>query len=287
MISFAVAVAMGLAMPSQARAQTLSLGNAAEYAVFEVSGSNGQFSMAGGSVNGYVALGQHTTFTMTGGSIQGTAYADSPVTITHTGGSISGGIASGTSLSAAGTSASTAASAAAGLTTTANLSINMTGGSQSFTGTQALNVINVAQGITMTGGTFTINGTANQWFVFNVSNGMTLTGGNGIRLGTGGVTASHILFNVSGTTNITGPSDAVNGTILDLRGAINMTNGTVNGALISENNITITGADPINADGFVAVVPEMPTIAMAACGCLMLLAKSGWDRMRRKQSTAR
>jgi hypothetical protein len=278
-----------LAAPTRSSAQTLSLGSAANYGVFEVSGAKGTLDITGAkAINGNVALGQGTTFTMTGGTINGTVYQDTSVTSTTTGGTVTGGITQGFSLSTASQNAISAAQAAGGLPTTNNLgSINLTGGTQTLSGApnQTLNVISVSNGINVTGGTFTISGNANQWFVFNVSNGMTINGGQGFLL-SGGVTANHILFNVlSGAVNITGGSDTVNGTILDLNGPIKFTNGTVNGALISEGNISITGSGAtLNAAPLTALAPELPTILMPAFTCLLVLGKAGVNRLKRQHT---
>ena len=81
---------------------------------------------------------------------------------------------------------------------TANLTIpgNQITGNGSVTGNGGENVIDLTQ-VNMTNGAFTINGTANDMFIFRVS-GQFSVGNSSIRA-TGGVTPNHILWDITGT----------------------------------------------------------------------------------------
>ena len=281
--SLVVAVALAAPPPSEAQ---ISLGQAANYAVFEESGLSGStVTLTGTSgnpttINGSVALGAGTNLSVGSNStIQGTAYYDTGTNL-H---GYSGSTASA-SLSSAATAVSSAISTIKDLAATPGMPANTMNAGGSLTGATGvtLNVIDLAGAVSITNGTFTINGTANQWFVFNVAGAMNLKNGD-IAL-TGGVTANHILFNVAGTTSITG-SSTVNGTVLDELAATASSGSTINGALISENNISISGT--VNSDGFqspqAVSAPEMPTMLLAACACLLVFGKTGWDRVRGKR----
>ncbi len=277
-----VALAGVLAVPLPSQAQTLSLGQAANYAAFEVNGLGGTLGLTGTSgspttINGSVALGANTNLNVGSYStISGTAYYDTGVNLHGY-----GGTTASANLSAAGSAVSTAISTISHLAATSGMptgSLNA-GGSLTGAGGVTLNVIDLTGAVNITNGTFTINGSANQWFVFDVAGAMILNKGT-IALA-GGVTANHVLFDVAGTTSITN-SSTVNGTVVDQLAATASNGSTINGALISENNISISGT--VNYEGFQAVTaPEMPTIMMAACGCLLVLGKIGWDRMRGKR----
>ena len=88
---------------------------------------------------------------------------------------------------------------------------------QTITGTSNLNVIDVGSG-GIQNANFTINGSANQTFVFNVTGNIQT---NRVETLTGGVTANHILFNLLGSSgNIfqTSGGDQLEGTFLATRG---------------------------------------------------------------------
>ena len=153
----------------------ISLGQAANYAVFEESGLSGStVTLTGTSgnpttINGSVALGAGTNLSVGSNStIQGTAYYDT-----------------GTNLH--GYSGSTATAPLAyhrpprpfpaplistikDLAATPGMPANTMNAGGSLTGATGvtLNVIDLAGEESITNGTFTMNGTANQWFVFGM-----------------------------------------------------------------------------------------------------------------------
>jgi choice-of-anchor A domain-containing protein len=138
--------------------------------------------------------------------------------------------------------------------------------------------------------TLKIQGSASQTFIINVSGGLTTSGTSSILL-SGGVTAHDVLFNVGGAISTSGTS-TLHGTFLDVANSIN-TSGTtvVYGSLIGADAITTNGSTTVhanifNADPTISTTPELPTIAMAGVGFLLLIGKAGFDRMRRSRAMA-
>jgi hypothetical protein len=251
------------AVPSTGRAQTtLNLGQAAQYSVFEVSGSSGALSLANSPISGNVGLGAGTTHTFTGSTITGTV--TNPVG------------------AQANLDAINASSQAAGLTPTGSIagnSVNSVGGNVTFNGQAGQNVVDLT-GISLTNATFTINGTSAETFIFNVSGGITLSSST-IKLN--GVGADRILFNVTGVGHSVALTNSTsNGTFLDLNGSIAISGGTTTGAVISEGAITIAG-DPFTGSPMV-VAPELPTILMGGLAGLLVLGKVGLDRLRHRRA---
>jgi choice-of-anchor A domain-containing protein len=258
-----VATAAASLSASPCVAQTLSLGQAAQYGIFEVSGSSGHLSLTNDVIGGNVALGYKTTDSLTNSTITGS--------VTN--------LASGAQ---ANTDAINAAATAAGLAHTGTISGNQIIGSTTFTGQAGQNVVNLTN-IILTNGTFTISGNSSETFVFNVSGSIILT--NSSIVLANGVTANHVIFNVTSpsTGAVTLTTSNVNGTFLALNDAITVTNGSSDGAFISEKAITITN-DPYRASPLAASAPEMPTIMMAGLGCLVLLGSVGLRELKRKRS---
>ncbi len=95
-----------------------------------------------------------------------------------------------------------------------------------------------------------------------------------------------VLFVVNGGTNLF--NSTANATFLDQNDQVSVFGATVNGGLISGNSISIENSvingpgnvfgDGLNPTG-ASVAPEMNTMVMAACLCLLLLGKAGWDRI--------
>ena len=115
-----VAMTVALGAPSPCFAQTLSLGTAGQYSIFEVAGSSGNLSLTNSTITGNVGLGSGTTHSFTNSTISGTV--------------------TNPTAAQASTDAINAASTASGLTATGSMSgnqINLTNGSVLFTGTAA------------------------------------------------------------------------------------------------------------------------------------------------------
>ena len=288
--SVAAALAlMAVPTPSQAWDQ-LPLGQNGNYAVFEL-GGNG-VAIAGSTINGDVAVGSGATFSLDSAStINGTVYNDPSNSGSSTDpnpniintGTITGGINSSTSLSQAVTDAPSTVTIVGGMTPAQSFNGLYSG--TTVSGTAGLNVISVSNGLYLSGAgnNLTISGSASDQFVFNVSGGLALGDSASIVL-TGGVTANNVLFVVNGATNIS--QTTASGTFLDLNNEVSLVGGTLNGAVLSANAISIQGTI-INGTGNEfgdgpVTAPEMNTMAMASYVCLLLLGKAGWDRMRKR-----
>jgi hypothetical protein len=285
-----VAFVLLAATPSLCRAQVTGLGSAGNYGLLEDGGSvnvNGFFSFNSSSVQGNIGL-QNTTVNVgftDSLTVSGTAYIGSNVTI-NAGGFLQGSFSANSTetgqastLAAAFNTASSASSSDGALAATTTISSN------TITGTQAVNVVSVSS-ITHD---LTISGNANQVFVINV------TGNSGgvVKLSNvtlaGGVTADHVLFNITGGGNvILGGGGTVNGTFLDTgSGKITLNGTTVSGAIIAgSGGVTTNNSATINADPFSGgtadppSAPELPSIAMAGVACLLVFGRAAVARIR-------
>ena len=202
-------------------------------------------------LDGNVLFGQGLTVQLSGGNNGGlgagySVYLDSTV-------NISGSLQNPLTYVSVPTSQTAAAAAtaqsvsqyASGLTATQtfgtinnNLTINGNGG---------LNIIDVGS---IQNANLTINGSANDYFVFNVSTGIQT---NQVMTLTGGVTASHILWNLTGT-----------GTVLQTSGG-NVLVGTflaTNGGQFQFSELQLTG-ELINTGGNIQLVSGNHTLIQA------------------------
>ena len=110
-----------------------------------------------------------------------------------------------------------------------------------------MNVIDVGS---IQNATLTINGSANDYFIFNVSTGIQT---NHVMTLTGGVTASHILWNLTGTGTVlqTSGGDVLVGTFL-----------ATNGGAFQFSELQLTGA-LINTGGNIQLVSGNHTLTQA------------------------
>jgi hypothetical protein len=296
--AFAVSALMTLvgllALAPMASAGVITLGQAANYALF--SGPSASFSFNGpGNIAGNVAIGANGTYNWASpATIQGTVYEGAGVSGSDSGVNPTGGYVTNYSLSQAVTDATTAANAAAALaatTTVAGGTINITNPSQNVTINAVANangqtVVDVA-GITINNGALTLNGGASDIFIINVlsnngtADGLTINNPGNVLL-TGGLTANHVLFNVEGTGNAVtlngGTSNVISGTILALSGNVSVHDETLNGALIAVDSsggvqIQDTSGFQLNYQAFSpTVVPEPATLTLLGFGISGLLA---------------
>jgi hypothetical protein len=87
----------------------------------------------------------------------------------------------------------------------------------------------------------------------------------------GGLTAANVIINVLHGDTVTDNSPGtVNGIIMDINGSVSLTNNdTVNGEIISGNNISLSNNSDVEV---VQTVPEASTIAYFTLGPLSLVA---------------
>ena len=283
----AAGIAVALGLPSRSSGQTtISLGQAGNYGLFEVSNGSpfGKVTDVSSTITGNVALGASTSLTATGAAISGSIYEDSNASFNNVLQSsiVTGGITKNFSLATATNNANQASAAATALshgssTARSNhsgLNYTLTGGS-----TTSPNVYNSSSALNLTGANFTIHGSSNQQFVLNLASGLSLTGVT-INL-TGGVTAQNVIFNIiGGNVSMTGTSFA--GSILDLNknSQFSLTGDTIREAslpaVISHSSArTLLAGSSSGGVARLLVAPESPTIMMAAVACLLALGTSG------------
>ncbi len=312
-----IALAVGLAVASPCFSQTISLGQAGQYNVFEATYTGttppvtpGTVDVTGSSIGGSIALGANATFisgpTLNTGPVYigGAVYEDTGVTVYSSETTVAGGYQLPTSLTLAATNAATAWTTAAGQPNNNSFSgaspVNVVNSSlpvylsnvaltiNGNTGTVAspaspLNVVNFSNVVYLSGVTLTINGTSSEQFVFNCSGTLSLTD---TTIVLNGVSASNVFFNILGGS-VYIDNSTFNGNILDLAGSsspIDLEGDAIEGSIISDSNITISGS-PIDVPaGTLAVVPELPTNITAGLACLFLvLWNAGRNLLRRRR----
>ena len=227
-----------------AHAKFVGLGEAGEYALFDV--SNSGWSMNNSVILGPMAAGPGTTFNWSGGSgpYSGPIYYPTGGVVPPVNklGGTPKPTAIATDLTQAVLDARTAAASAAGLT--ANLTvpgnqITNTTGTITGLGHGAENVVDLTQ-VNMTNGHVLIGGHSDEWFIFRVSGNFSV-GNSTIRV-TGGLTPDHVLWYFPNTSTIKSPNGAWDGTILALNSGVSFDNtpddlGPVNGAIIAADDM--------------------------------------------------
>jgi hypothetical protein len=153
-------------------------------------------------------------------------------------------------------------------------------GTSTISGNGGLNVIDVTD---IQNATLTLSGTANDYFVFNVSHQINTNRPMSL---SGGVLASHILFNLTGNGTVavfqTSGGDVSFGTYLATNGGtFQFSNLNLTGALINTaGNVQFVSGAMINT--FVPfVVPEPSTFGLLGIG---LVALGAYRKSRRKAS---
>lgn len=119
----------------------------------------------------------------------------------------------------------------------------------------------------------TLQGGANDYFVFNVSDQIKLThSGVAIAL-SGGATASHVLFNLTTTSASINALDLsgrpeLNGTFIAPDSNINLHSGIIDGAVMAGVDLTMVSASIVNGIPF--LIPEPSSIALTLDGIALL-----------------
>jgi hypothetical protein len=151
-------------------------------------------------------------------------------------------------------------------------------------GNGGYNIINVGS-ISLNGTkTLTLQGGANDVFVFNVSNGVSFfqTSFAPIVL-TNGVTANHVLFNLLNTSGnalyVTNDVTLV-GTFIAPSASIALFSDTIDGGVFAGGNaLTLRSGSTITADVF--EIPEPSSFALVGISCLFSLGL--WSRRRQRR----
>ena len=273
-----LAIAFAFAMEPRCLAQTVSLGAAAQYGVFEASGGNGTVNLSNNAlITGNLGVGNGTAPNISNSAaITGT-------TSILTSGAQANTDAKSASTTAAGLKATESVSGTGVSNNAISLSNNQ---ALTVSGTAGVNVINLNSISLSNNSTLTISGTGSpsQIFVFNISGSVSLANNTSIKLQ--GISASQVIFNIDSKNSSVSLSNSAtaSGTFLDLNGRISMSNNTeVTGALISEQSISMSNSATVNAQPFVTHAPEMPTIALAGFACVagMLIRMAAIQRAER------
>jgi hypothetical protein len=289
-----IALAVGLAASSPCFSQTISLGQAAPYSIFEASVAGvtpGSVNLSGTSVIGDVAFGAGTSFSTLNTTLGGSVYEDSNVTFSASGTTVAGGVYPGTNLAQAATDAGNASTAAAGTPTAPvaannSFSNNYTIAGNTGANASLVNVVNFTQPLSLYGTTITINGTPSQQFVFNFSQSLSLLD---TTIVLNDVSASNVFFNITGgSVSISGST--FNGNIVDMAGtSINLYGDNITGSVISDGSVSMTnssiGPDSPAGVSESSVAPELPTIMMAGLACVFVLGNAGRNLLRRRRLT--
>jgi hypothetical protein len=285
--------------PTRARADLGVLSNDAVFATnIQFEGSHG----GGVTVTGNVAVGSGGSITggQNGGSvINGNLDLGTGVT-GHTGVTVNGGTTTNdsslTGLTGTGNLISTASAAYGNMSATGSTTIFDNGTVQNngtgqlngavITGIVGTNVVDVRSinGSITLGATGGATGGANDIFIINTTT-LSLSGGVTLR---DGVTANHVLFNVTGTNGTVQLSGTLNGTFLVPSVAVSFGGGgTLNGAIIdgslvmmdidSQSNTTINGEV---FSGLAVAAPEPAPLVKAISG---LVTVGLWGFLRRKK----
>jgi hypothetical protein len=222
----------------------VTLGTAADYAVLALDTATTFMGNDPTTVNGDYGLGKNTTAYLTKGTINGDLVKDPTATLGATGTIITG--ATVTTSMAQPVADALAASTAANQATNRPDITSLVGG-QTYTANPGVNYVSLTNFVDNNAGNITLNGGANDWFIFNVTGDFDFASAS--ILGT--MATSHILWNILGTD----PGDYVTlrnsgtfrGTVLAPERAIAADHLTINGALIGGVDSILNGNDKDSA----------------------------------------
>lgn len=275
-----VGLALLFASPTLCFGQTtLSLGQAGNYAVLEAPGS-GNIGLSGSTIWGNVGIDQ-SNYSSSQTTVHGNVDIASGITGSSSSTAVTGSVVTGANLSSAVTAADSAAKTAASWSSTAGTTESVSGSLYTFTGGPAENVVDVTKALSISGGTIEISGSSSEQFVFNISSAVSLSNTSIVL---NGVSASNVFFNLLSGGSLSVSGGTIHGNILSLNGGTAGTAGTLSlsgvtleGSVISDGSVTITNS---------VIVPEMPTSTMAGLALLLVLGKTGLDRLRRRRAVA-
>jgi hypothetical protein len=257
-------------------ADTISFGAAGNLALFGFNSSSVQMDSTNSTdlVHGNVGVGSNVHFDMSGSStVTGTIFVSnvSPVGTVTTSGTASYGALVSTNLTQATTDAIALSTYSSSLTATQTFSaINS---SQTITATQTDNAITLSSVNLGGSSVLTLSGSAADVFYVNVA-GTFDTGGTSAIMLTGGLTADHVLFNITGSggganlVHIAGTGGA-SGVFLAPDRPFTLTATTLDGRIFDGQQILIQSGASVQ--GPQTAVP-LPGTATAGLGLLGLTA---------------
>jgi hypothetical protein len=232
-------------------------------------------SLAGGAMNVYdnnitgpslvvgnVGVGGQGNFTMSDGKVQGDLYMNDTGTFSMSGpAQITGhkhglhldGVSQQSTLNNALADSLSLANAAAAESSTSNYTVTQgtfngntvnTGQSITIAGPSSGKVVLNLQDFVLTNGTFTLQGTAMTTFIINVSRNFSINNSSVVL--SGGLLASHVLFNVKGTGGQVSLNQgtSLQGVLLAYNRKVDLSGGKVFGRVIA-NQIVITSGGQI------------------------------------------
>jgi hypothetical protein len=225
----------------------------------------GKLQDSGTAINGNLYLGNKSAAAFTGSSTvsgtvhRGSAAIVSPSTLTTVNDSMTQ-----TTLTQARSQAIAASSMASSVASTSSLTnINLGNTTMSLTsGVYNLSSLNLDHS------TLTLSGSG--YFVFNISSSFVFNSGKVLLAG--GASESNILFNYTGTSQVTlgggtnpgGPDESVlHGILLALNAKVNLSPGLVVGEIISGQDISLMSGSIVQQDGQVAVPDRVSTLDLS------------------------
>lgn len=214
-------------------------------------GGHGNFSMSDGMINGDLYMNDYGTFSISGpakitGTKRGLQFGNGSQQTTLNNADASVNDASGLSYAAAHEAASPNSKYTVNGSHTTLTNVN--------TG-QSMNVMDVTSGskivlnlqnFVMTSGTFTLSGTAMTTFIINVKNTFSLN--NSKIVLSGGLTASHVLFNVIGTGSQVSLNQgtSMQGIMLAYNRKLDLSGGKIFGRAIANQVVITSGGQVIS-----------------------------------------
>jgi Ice-binding-like len=249
-----------LSVAVSAKATLINLGEAGDYAVLSLTGTF--LNLSNVTVNGDVGVGPNgSASVMAPSTVNGTLFTDPTATVSGPG-NVTGGIQT-KNLQQAVNDAISASNAFNNLAATqmfssisAAITINGNGGD---------NVIKLTGGINLGSGNLTLNGGANDFFIFDIKGGLQLGGSSSVVL-SGGVTADHVVFNFLSASNggdgsslMTHVGNTVQGTVLAVDRDITF-HGVFGEVIGGGSSLTLMSGATVNGIPFIPEVTPSSVI---------------------------